>query len=245
MKFFFFSARNRDSDTTAAAAVPAIDDHTVAAATDAAAETVVDANMDVQINGDMEEDDGERYSSHSLSSADEDNGGVVNNPGMDGGRCDATDTATSPPPDVIMHHNQNGDAVKRKGSRRGRRGRRSSNTQVAGGEQAPSPPVITKTLTVSDADVDLRTIFASAVFSSFDLESTNHGHDTATMVGHTDADNIGSTCITVIGTTSEISYSQDDSDNWTVLQSLQVRLFVVRIGDATGTQSRSVVCRVL
>jgi len=111
--------------------------------------TAEDVTMEVQIDDEMDEDDGERYSSYSMSSVEDENGD-----GSDGSRqttvtkvtCDeddidhdlntqtkdhscssaVVDTTTSPPPDVIMHHNH--DVIKRKGSRRSRRKRRSSTT---------------------------------------------------------------------------------------------------------------------
>lgn len=105
--------------------------------------------MEVQIDDEIDEDDGERCSSYSMSSVEDEN---VD--GSDGSRqttvtkvtCDeedifndletqtkdyscssaVIDSTTSPPPDVIMHHNH--DVIKRKSSRRNRRKRRSSTT---------------------------------------------------------------------------------------------------------------------
>lgn len=112
-------------------------------------------NMEVQIDDEIDEDDGEQYSPYSLSSAEDENSN-----GIDGSRqvtvmktacskgdvdcnndfktqskdhsCsgDAADSTTSPPPDVIMHHN-NHDIIKRKNSRRSRRKRRSSSAAAA------------------------------------------------------------------------------------------------------------------
>jgi len=120
-----------------------------ATSTEIAAENVT---MEVQIDGEIDEDDGERYSSYSMSSVEDENGD-----GSEGSRqttvskvtCDeddmdhdlnaqtkdhscssaVVDTTTSPPPDVIMHHNH--DVIKRKGSRRNRRKRRSSTIATA------------------------------------------------------------------------------------------------------------------
>jgi len=111
--------------------------------------TAEDVTMEVQIDDEIDEDDAERYSSHSMSSVEEEHGD-----GSDGSRqttvtkvtCDENDidndlenqtkglscsstvvnATTSPPPDVLMHHNH--DVIKRKGSRRNRRKRRSSTT---------------------------------------------------------------------------------------------------------------------
>jgi len=126
--------------------------------------TAEDVTMEVQIDDEIEEDDGERYSSYSMSSVEDENGD-----GSDGSRktavtkvtCDkddidhnfntetndhscssaVVDTTTSPPPDVIMHHNH--DVIKRKGSRRSRRKRRSSTTATAVSDQdVPMAPMV-------------------------------------------------------------------------------------------------------
>lgn len=102
----------------------------------------------LKIDDGMVEEDGERLSTGSLSSADGDSGGddsdrsrhtVIcakatcddDDDDYDGDSKDrlmaaktrpAADATTSPPPDVIMHHN----SVKRKGSKRSGRRRRSS-----------------------------------------------------------------------------------------------------------------------
>lgn len=105
-----------------------------------------DVNMEVQMYGTIDEDDGERFTSCSSSSGDDERGGAGSDSPVpaeatrdndddgdknrkkprknDSGGGSVADATTSPPPDVIMHHNCND--VKRKGSRRGRRRRRSS-----------------------------------------------------------------------------------------------------------------------
>lgn len=130
-----------------------ISETTTETSTETATEEV--NNMEVQIDDEIDEDDCERYSPCSLSSAEDENSNAI-----DGSRqvnvlktacskddvdCNndfktqsndhscsgaAPDSTTSPPPDVIMHHN-NHDIIKRKSSRRSRRKRRSSSAAAA------------------------------------------------------------------------------------------------------------------
>lgn len=112
-------------------------------------------NMEVQIDDEIDEDDGERCWPYSLSSAEDENSNgidssrqvTVMNTACSKGDVDcnndfkiqskdhscsgaAAELTTSPPPDVIMHHN-NHDIIKRKSSRRSRRKRRSSSAAAA------------------------------------------------------------------------------------------------------------------
>lgn len=118
-----------------------------------AADTGPAPNMEVQVDDDIEEDECERFSSGSLSSGEDcndvvggrgvniskidgdDGGGELKCPQNKSGNGDGDGTAvavavpetvTTLPPDVIMHHNHSNGMIKRKGSRRGRRKRKSS-----------------------------------------------------------------------------------------------------------------------
>lgn len=197
---------------------------------------------------DIEEDDGERYSSYSLSSMEDDNGGGkgrkavvakvtynddVKNPGKYGD--DTTDTTTSQPPDVIMDNHKQSSA--KRSRRGGRRGKRSANTMdsaqvdqanddprttsivaAVGKEVGPSPLEVTKN-TPTGAGTDVdKTISSPAAVVSAPPDANGNGPSTSS----TDADNIDSTGAIV--TTTSCLQNDGDQSTATALQSSQVRV---------------------
>lgn len=181
---------NGDIDGTAIC-VHSVDDGgidaTIGGRVDAA---VTDTGMDTV------EEDGERFSTDSVSSSAEDDSGEcrsrcptirgkTDDEQDDGGGaknrtttttttkhngCPAeADTTTSPPPDVIMHHN---NAMKRKGSRRGRRRRRSPYT----GTVAAVAAVVEDQSTTQVVDEESQT--SETVATKRDVAQTNRvDHD--------------------------------------------------------------------
>lgn len=138
-----------DTPLTAEQVVKGVCGTNDATSTETAAENVT---MEVQIDDEIDEDDGERYSLYSISSVEDENGDGSESSyqtTVTKGTCDeddidhdlnaqtkdpssssaVVDTTTSPPPDVIMHHNH--DVIKQKGSRRSRRKRRASITATS------------------------------------------------------------------------------------------------------------------
>jgi len=209
--------------------------------------TAEDVTMEVQIDEEIDEDDGEPYSSYSMSSAEEENGD-----GSDGNRqttvtkvtCDednidnnlktqtkdhscssaVVETTTTPPPDVIMHHNQ--DVIKRKGSRRSRRKRRSS-TAVVGDPDVHMTPVVStvgeeKSLVPSPslpADTNtMNTVDTTITTASINKDIEYNGDITAKTIDSNGID----TGKTGVDTTFAKENSDQQSTTTTTLQSQQV-----------------------
>lgn len=208
--------------------------------------------MEVQIDDEIDEDDGERYSLYSISSVEDENGD-----GSEGshqttvtkGTCDeddidhdlnaqtkdnscssaVVDTTTSPPPDVIMHHNH--DVIKRKGSRRSRRKRRSSTTATAVNDPDAHMTPVVGTVGEEEPFVPSPSLLdkmntTNTVDTTIITDSINKDNTNIEynedITAKTVDSNATDTGMMVVDTTSDKGNSDQQSTATTILQSQQV-----------------------